>query len=233
MPIGPTRTKAQKQQVVKKEMNKFGKGELHSGSKEGPVVTNPKQAVAISMSESKQSKPKSKRTAKTGGYDRSGHFPGNPGFNREGKPPYKDYDGGAHAKQPHGKSTGEPDIDKPGFKNYGTEQKEHWGNKASGKHIGGHAYDDHAVANVGSEEGSARGSELTGRDTPDPNHKQPHGKSIGAGSHGAEHHKGYGGTAAHTFRPPPASNAHNFQGTQKRGLLRVSGHSGAHQIGKR
>jgi hypothetical protein len=57
MPIGPTKTKAQKQAVVKTEMHKFGQGDLHSGSKNGPVVTNPKQAVAISMSESKQSKP--------------------------------------------------------------------------------------------------------------------------------------------------------------------------------
>lgn len=56
MPIGPTKTKAQKQTVVKTEMHKFGKGELHSGSKSGPVVTNPKQAIAISLSESGQSK---------------------------------------------------------------------------------------------------------------------------------------------------------------------------------
>ncbi len=67
MPIGPTRTKAQKQNVVKTEMHKFGQGNLHSGSKHGPVVTNPKQAVAISMSESGQSKP-----AKHG-YGRSDH----------------------------------------------------------------------------------------------------------------------------------------------------------------
>lgn len=67
MPIGPTNTKAQKQAVVKQEMHKFGQGKLHSGSKHGPVVTNPKQAVAISMSESGQSKPKH-------GYARSAHL---------------------------------------------------------------------------------------------------------------------------------------------------------------
>jgi hypothetical protein len=32
-------------------MPKFGKGELHSGSKKGPKVTNPKQAEAIMYSE--------------------------------------------------------------------------------------------------------------------------------------------------------------------------------------
>lgn len=58
MPIGPTRNKAQKRNVVKTEMTKFGAGKLHSGSKSGPVVRNPKQAVAIALSESKQSKRK-------------------------------------------------------------------------------------------------------------------------------------------------------------------------------
>jgi hypothetical protein len=56
MPIGPTRTKAQKRAVVKTEMHKFGQGKLHSGSKHGPVVKSRPQAIAISLSESKQSK---------------------------------------------------------------------------------------------------------------------------------------------------------------------------------
>ncbi len=45
---------------VEKVMKEFGKGELHSGSKKGPVVKNQKQAVAIAMSESGQSKKKKK-----------------------------------------------------------------------------------------------------------------------------------------------------------------------------
>ena len=32
---------------------KFGKGQLHSGSKSGPVVKNRKQAIAIEISEKK------------------------------------------------------------------------------------------------------------------------------------------------------------------------------------
>ena len=43
---------------VKLEMEKFKSGELHSGSKKGPIVTNPKQAIAISLSESGQSRKK-------------------------------------------------------------------------------------------------------------------------------------------------------------------------------
>lgn len=49
-----------KQEKVKKVMKEFKEGKLHSGSKKGPEVTNPKQAVAIAMSESGQKKPKKK-----------------------------------------------------------------------------------------------------------------------------------------------------------------------------
>ena len=42
-------TKAQKK--VAKVMREYGKGELHSGSKKGPVVKSRKQAIAIAMSE--------------------------------------------------------------------------------------------------------------------------------------------------------------------------------------
>jgi hypothetical protein len=41
---------------VAKVMGEFGKGELHSGSKKGPKVTNPKQAMAIAMSEAGKAK---------------------------------------------------------------------------------------------------------------------------------------------------------------------------------
>lgn len=41
---------------VAKVMHEYGKGELHSGSKKGPKVTNPKQAVAIALSEAGKSK---------------------------------------------------------------------------------------------------------------------------------------------------------------------------------
>lgn len=39
---------------VGKVMGEYGKGELHSGSKSGPVVKNPKQAVAIALSEGRK-----------------------------------------------------------------------------------------------------------------------------------------------------------------------------------
>ena len=83
MPIGPTRTKAQKQKVVHDEMRAFKNGELHSGSKSGPKVTNRKQAIAISLSESGQSKPHATQP----------RHPRNPG----------DYDSSAHGSVDHAK----------------------------------------------------------------------------------------------------------------------------------
>lgn len=37
-------------------MDEMKRGVLHSGSKTGPVVTNPKQAIAIALSEQKKAK---------------------------------------------------------------------------------------------------------------------------------------------------------------------------------
>lgn len=53
------KTKAQKK--VKKVMDEWKSGKLHSGSKKGPVVKSKRQAIAIAMSESGQSKPKKKK----------------------------------------------------------------------------------------------------------------------------------------------------------------------------
>ena len=36
-----------------KVFKEFGKGQLHSGSPQGPVVTNPKQATAIALSQAR------------------------------------------------------------------------------------------------------------------------------------------------------------------------------------
>jgi hypothetical protein len=43
-------------QKVAKVMREYKKGELHSGSKSGPKVTNPRQAFAIALSEAKNAK---------------------------------------------------------------------------------------------------------------------------------------------------------------------------------
>ncbi len=46
---------------VKKVMKEFKSDKLHSGSKTGPLVHNPKQAIAISLSEARKSSRKSKK----------------------------------------------------------------------------------------------------------------------------------------------------------------------------
>lgn len=53
-----------KRKRMKEEMDKFKAGELHSGSKKGPVVKNRKQAIAIALHESGQSKKKSPKKKK-------------------------------------------------------------------------------------------------------------------------------------------------------------------------
>lgn len=52
--------KAKRASKIKTVMKEFGKGMLHAGSKKGPVVTNPKQALAIGYSEARRSKKKRK-----------------------------------------------------------------------------------------------------------------------------------------------------------------------------
>lgn len=47
--------KSKGKKKVEKVMREFGRGELHSGSKKGPEVTNRKQAVAIALSEARKS----------------------------------------------------------------------------------------------------------------------------------------------------------------------------------
>lgn len=39
---------------VKKVMKEYKEGKLHSGSKKGPIVSNPKQAIAIGLSEARK-----------------------------------------------------------------------------------------------------------------------------------------------------------------------------------
>ena len=76
MPIGSTRTKAQKQKVVRDEMHKFKHDTLHSGSKNGPKVKSRKQAVVIALSEAGMSNKHAKQprpATNPGDYDSSAH----------------------------------------------------------------------------------------------------------------------------------------------------------------
>lgn len=38
------------EEIIADDMERYAKGKMHSGSKKGPIVKNPKQAIAISLS---------------------------------------------------------------------------------------------------------------------------------------------------------------------------------------
>lgn len=56
MPLGPMRTKSQKRAGAEQVMHEYKVGALHSGSKTGPVVKNRKQAIAIMLKQTGQSR---------------------------------------------------------------------------------------------------------------------------------------------------------------------------------
>lgn len=58
------KSKAGKKKKVERVMKEGYAGELHSGSKNGPIVTNPAQMKAIAMSEAGESKKKKKNKSK-------------------------------------------------------------------------------------------------------------------------------------------------------------------------
>jgi uncharacterized protein DUF6496 len=60
--LSPHASKKARANRVHEEMHKFKEGELHSGSAAGPVVTSRKQAVAIALSESGQSRKKRRKS---------------------------------------------------------------------------------------------------------------------------------------------------------------------------
>jgi len=54
----PKKTNKAEENKIETVMHEFKEGELKSGSKKGPKVTNPKQAIAIAISEAKKKKKK-------------------------------------------------------------------------------------------------------------------------------------------------------------------------------
>ena len=58
--LGKGASKKAKRTRMHAEMSKFKRGQLHSGSKTGPIVRSRKKAIAIGLSESGQSRKRRK-----------------------------------------------------------------------------------------------------------------------------------------------------------------------------
>ncbi len=54
-------TKDKKKKKIEKVLKEGHAGKLHSGSKNGPIVSNPKQMVAIALSEARRMKKTKKK----------------------------------------------------------------------------------------------------------------------------------------------------------------------------
>ncbi len=61
MPRVKPKTKAGKKAAMKETMHEYKHGQLHSGSKKGAVVKSRKQAIAIGLKQSGQSRKREKR----------------------------------------------------------------------------------------------------------------------------------------------------------------------------
>lgn len=67
MPAVKPRTKKQKRAAVKEVMDEWKSGTLRSGSKKGPRVKSRKQAIAIALHESGQSRARKARNKRLAG----------------------------------------------------------------------------------------------------------------------------------------------------------------------
>lgn len=60
----PAKKKKNGKKKIEKVMREFKRGELHSGSESGPIVANPKQAIAIALSEGRKSSKRRRKSTK-------------------------------------------------------------------------------------------------------------------------------------------------------------------------
>ena len=215
-------------ETMHKEMHEFKHGELHSGSKKGPVVKSRKQAIAIGLSEERKA---------MGHKEHKGHNPVHDGYGFGNQHNEKTEfgqaiaggKGGKHAhdrleqsiaggKNPQGEKRGETESGLRSHDNPRSDDRQPHGRKTGERE------------NVGvaerREEGS-RGMEHHIAGGEHGHHEHGSGK--------AEHHPSIDHREPHRFSGSRVEGAHGFgHGVNRReGHLRMSGMAGAHRIGKR
>jgi len=194
-------------EVMHTEMGEFKRGDLHSGSKQGPVVKSRKQAVAIGLSESRKV-----------GHEMK-HEPTAP--SKMGK----EHD--HHVEQTHKMHGPKTKMDGAGRHGHNESgHMQHSEHKSPTHPMGSHAPVDGspgAFGYPGNEMKMDHEHQLVGGNYKQSDH-MPAILNHEPGAHGFPGMHAALGTKSHGY---------GHQQSQKKGQLRMSGHSGAHQVGKR
>jgi hypothetical protein len=191
---------------MKKTMNEWKSGDLHSGSKHGPVVKSQAQAVAIGLSEERKMK----------------HEPTRPGHMG------KEHD--HHVEQTHKMHGHKTKMDGAGRHGHNESgHMEHSEHKAPHHPAGSHTKQGHdpvkdgAYGYPGEVQRMGDAHVLVGENYKQSDH-MPAVLKHEPGAHGFPGIHAALGTKSHGF---------GHQQSQKQGVLRNSGVPGAHRIGKR
>ena len=197
-------------EVMHTEMGEFKRGELHSGSKHGPVVKSRKQAVAIGLSESRKAgnEMKHEKTA-----------PGHMGAMHD-----------HHVEQTHKMHGPKTKMDGAGRHGHNESgHMEHSEHRAPTHPAGSHTTSGHIPASEGiaGHPGTTLGMSdahvLVGE-----NYKQSdHEPAV------LKHDPGPNGWAGLHAGLGTKPSGYGHQASQRDGVLRNSGHPQAHRIGKR
>jgi hypothetical protein len=201
---------------VKGTLEEFKKHELHSGSKHGPVVKSRAQALAIGLSEERK----------------EGHKVKKHSFESSNQPfgQTKAGEAAAHAiPQGHKVSGSERKNDGAGRRGHDMELRGRTEHKSPTHPEGSHATVDHsagAFGYPGKTMSMDHAHQLVGENYSQTAHepavlKTPDGQGFTAGHPGIH--------AGMSAKP----HGYGHQAHQKQGVHRLSGHSGAHQVGKR
>jgi hypothetical protein len=200
-----------------KTLKEWKAGNLHSGSKHGPVVKSHAQAVAIGLSEAR----------KAGEHVAPKHH----SFESSNQPfgQTKSGEQAAHAiEQGHKVSGSERKHDGAGRHGHNMELHGHTEHKSPIHPAGSHTQEGYISSGVAGHPGEVMRMDHDGGKLVGGNYKQSdHEPAV------LKHEPGPNGWAGLHAGLGTQPSGYGHQAHQRKGALRLSGHSGAHQIGKR